>query len=405
MAERTFHSLTLPGQDTARVPLTAVEFNTSTAYKVKDYCTYQGKLYRCTVAHAAGAWNASHFTETDMDAELDRKLDIPPSQGSAPANPRVGDLWIDNDENSPIYNVDAAPTLGSTNAVQSGGTKTALNAIDSRKVEHGCITGDFSASVDYRVGDLVFYATTANGITTRTLYRCTTAHNAAASNASHFTATTLEVELQRVRDLYRCIQAVDNTGVTTPAFDPDDWTQVALANDVSDLKSALNELKTVTNISFEVGQINTNVSIGNIVDITPSTGAGYDHVLCECKKDDVFTVSTRGGSSPRAWAFTDKTYHLINKSAAYVTIENEKLTTTVDGYLILNCSSTYTNPKCVKSSTITTADIESMLSTKVDKTGKNQVTKENADFVKNIIGFNKFNPAKATLGYTMNRNC
>jgi len=252
MAEKTFHSLTLPGQDTARVPLTAVEFNTSTAYKVKDYCTYQGKLYRCTVAHAAGAWNASHFVETDMDAELDRKLDIPPSQASAPANPRVGDLWIDNNENSPIYNVDATPTLGSTNAVQSGGTKTALNAIDSRKIEHGCITGDFSASVDYRVGDLVFYATTANGITTRILYRCTVAHNATAWNAAHFTATTLEVELQKVRDneantnmlsdlfgarstyavgdyciyngnLYRCIQAVDNAGATTPAFDPDDW--------------------------------------------------------------------------------------------------------------------------------------------------------------------------------------
>ena len=118
------------------------------------------------------------------------------------------------------------------------------------------------------IGDLVFYATTANGITTRTLYRCTTDHNSAAWNAAHFTATTLEVELQRVRDsesdtdmigdlfgtkttyvigdyciyndnLYRCIQAVDNTGVATPAFDPDDWMQVALANDVSDLNSAL----------------------------------------------------------------------------------------------------------------------------------------------------------------------
>ena len=268
MAEKTFHSITLPGQDTARVPLTAAEFSTSVAYKVKDYCTYQGKLYRCTTAHAAGAWNAAHFTATDVDAEFDRKLDIPASQATAPANPRVGDLWIDNDENSPIYNVDASPTLNSTNAVQSGGTKVALNSLDSRKMEHGVITGDFSASVDYRVGDLVFYATTANGITTRTLYRCTTDHNSAAWNTAHFTATTLEVELQRVRDngadtdmigdlfgtkityavgdyciyndnLYRCIQAVDNTSVATPAFDPDDWTQVALANDVSDLNSAL----------------------------------------------------------------------------------------------------------------------------------------------------------------------
>jgi hypothetical protein len=273
MAEKTFHSITLPGQDTARVPLTAAEFSASVAYKVKDYCTYQGKLYRCTTAHAAGAWNAAHFTATDVDAEFDRKLDIPFCQASEP-DPKIvreGDLWIDTDENSPIYNVDASPTLNSTNAVQSGGTKVALNSLDSRKMEHGVITGDFSASVDYRVGDLVFYATTANGITTRTLYRCTTDHNSAAWNATHFTATTLEVELQRVRDneadtdmigdlfgtkttyavgdyciyndnLYRCIQAVDNTGVATPAFDPDDWTQVKLANDVNNLNSVISQL-------------------------------------------------------------------------------------------------------------------------------------------------------------------
>ena len=286
MAEKTFHSITLPGQDTARVPLTAAEFSTSVAYKVKDYCTYQGKLYRCITAHAAGTWNAAHFTETNIDDEFDRKLDIPISQANAPANPRVGDLWIDNDENSPIYNVDASPTLNSTNAVQSGGTKTALNSLDSRKMEHGVITGDFSASVDYRIGDLVFYATTTNGITTRTLYRCTTDHNAAAWNAAHFTATTLEVELQKIREseadtdmigdlfgakstyavgdyciyndnLYRCIRAVDNSSTSTPAFDPNDWTQVKLANDVSDLNSAFCSKYAGTKISIIGDSIST----------------------------------------------------------------------------------------------------------------------------------------------------
>jgi len=79
MAEKTFHSITLPNQDTARVPLTAAEFSPSAAYEVKDYCTYRGKLYRCTTAHAAGVWKAAHFTPTDVDAEFDRKLDIPTS--------------------------------------------------------------------------------------------------------------------------------------------------------------------------------------------------------------------------------------------------------------------------------------------------------------------------------------
>ena len=78
MAETTFHSITLPGQNPARVPLTAVEFSTSTAYKVRDYCTYQGKLYICSTAHAAGAWNAAHFTEVnvgDEESKFGLKLD------------------------------------------------------------------------------------------------------------------------------------------------------------------------------------------------------------------------------------------------------------------------------------------------------------------------------------------
>ena len=315
MAEKTFHSITLPGQDTARVPLTAAEFSTSVAYKVKDYCTYQGKLYRCITAHAAGAWNAAHFTATDIDAEFDRKLDIPVSQASAPANPRVGDLWIDNDENSPIYNVDASPTLNSTNAVQSGGTKAALNSLDSRKMEHGVITGDFSASVDYRVGDLVFNSVTDNGITRRTLYRCTTDHNAAAWNAAHFTATTLEVELQKIREseadtdmigdlfgakstyavgdycvyndnLYRCIRAVDNSSTSTPAFDPNDWTQVKLANDVSDIEeNQIPELKSVLQpieyIPMEQGSI--NIMGGNVDSSKHIRTVGYVY--------GIFTIS------------------------------------------------------------------------------------------------------------------
>ena len=52
-------------------------FSTSTAYAVGDYVIYQGLLYRCIAAHAAGAWNASHFTQTDTGGELsDLKDDL-----------------------------------------------------------------------------------------------------------------------------------------------------------------------------------------------------------------------------------------------------------------------------------------------------------------------------------------
>lgn len=39
--------------------LLAPDFSTSTAYKAGDYVIYDGKLYKFTAAHAAGAWDAS----------------------------------------------------------------------------------------------------------------------------------------------------------------------------------------------------------------------------------------------------------------------------------------------------------------------------------------------------------
>ena len=45
-------------------------FSTSTAYAAGDYCIKGGLLYRCTTAHSAGAWNASHFTAVKIGGEL-----------------------------------------------------------------------------------------------------------------------------------------------------------------------------------------------------------------------------------------------------------------------------------------------------------------------------------------------
>lgn len=44
---------------------TATTFSTSTSYAVGNYCIHDGNLYRCTTAHS-GAWNASHFTATNV---------------------------------------------------------------------------------------------------------------------------------------------------------------------------------------------------------------------------------------------------------------------------------------------------------------------------------------------------
>ncbi len=48
----------------------ASQFASTVTYEVNDYVVYDGALYKCTVDHPAGSWNASHFTSVPQpDAE------------------------------------------------------------------------------------------------------------------------------------------------------------------------------------------------------------------------------------------------------------------------------------------------------------------------------------------------
>lgn len=47
----------------------AAPFNSATSYKVGDYCSRSGKVYRCKTAGAA-AWNASRWTEVVLGDEV-----------------------------------------------------------------------------------------------------------------------------------------------------------------------------------------------------------------------------------------------------------------------------------------------------------------------------------------------
>ena len=184
MAEVTFKSIKLPNMsDPARVPETATEFNPSVSYSVGDLCTYQGKLYRCKTAHAAAAWNSAHFEQTNVAQQIKRVV----VYGAQPSNPGIGDLWIDNNEDSPVYNVDAYPTANSTNAVQSGGVRLAIDSLNGSKANSTNIAGDFSTSATYLVGDYVL----KNG----QFYKCVVQHNPGAWVSGHFRATSVGTEI------------------------------------------------------------------------------------------------------------------------------------------------------------------------------------------------------------------
>lgn len=48
----------------------ADDFSALVNYAVGDFCYHLGTLYKCTTAHTAGAWNAAHFTATQVGDEL-----------------------------------------------------------------------------------------------------------------------------------------------------------------------------------------------------------------------------------------------------------------------------------------------------------------------------------------------
>lgn len=49
----------------------AAEYSSAQTYALGDYCTHDGKLYRCTTAITeAEAWTEAHWTETSVTAEL-----------------------------------------------------------------------------------------------------------------------------------------------------------------------------------------------------------------------------------------------------------------------------------------------------------------------------------------------
>lgn len=198
----------------------------------------------------------------------DEKLKIPPFQTAAPSNPSNGDLWIDSDENSPVYILDLIPTDGSTNGVQSGGTYRLINNRNNLKADRGLFSGDFSESATYQINQLVM-----NG---NILYRCVEAITTPESwTNSHWIATDLNTEFNRLRErnisfdmiaenygtsssyivgdyvihegtLFKCINNVNNSSVWVPEH----WTQVKLANEYSDFNinfSENNDISTLLN--------------------------------------------------------------------------------------------------------------------------------------------------------------
>lgn len=63
------------GHDSTKADLAiiAANFSDSTAYSVGEYVAYNGALYKCTTAHAAGSWDANDFTAVTVGSDKQNK--------------------------------------------------------------------------------------------------------------------------------------------------------------------------------------------------------------------------------------------------------------------------------------------------------------------------------------------
>ena len=115
--------------------IVADDYSPTSPYAVDAYCLYNGDYYRCTTAIQSGeAWNASHWTPTQVSDEL---VSI---QGAVDS---IGTSEVANESNvsgatasaalntlsgaiNAITPLDSTPTANSTKGVTSGGVYTAL---------------------------------------------------------------------------------------------------------------------------------------------------------------------------------------------------------------------------------------------------------------------------------------
>lgn len=88
------HESRMDGVDLTTKISIADDFSALVNYAVGDFCYHLGTLYKCTTAHTVGAWNAAHFTATQVGDEIgELKNTITTSMG----NVKMTKLWENPD--------------------------------------------------------------------------------------------------------------------------------------------------------------------------------------------------------------------------------------------------------------------------------------------------------------------
>ena len=97
------------------------------------------------------------------------------------------------------------------------------------------------------------------------------------------------------------------------------------------------------------GYIPTNTGFGATVDTSsPTVSESFMYCVVECKQGDTFTISGKGGSTPRLWAFLDNDKKIQKTSGPDATESDLELEAQKDGYFVYNTLVTSTTPYNLK---------------------------------------------------------
>ena len=147
----------------------AETYDSSKTYALGDYCTKDGKLYKCTTAITeAEAWTADHWAETSMSSELTSLA----RQLSESGGLKLTKLWENASPKSAFAAQTVSLDLSAYHYVVIEDINLTLDSpliVSSRiyKVgERSMFTGLFGTALSYR-----FFQTNENGITFNAGYR------------------------------------------------------------------------------------------------------------------------------------------------------------------------------------------------------------------------------------------
>lgn len=129
-----------------------------------------------------------------------------------------------------------------------------------------------------------------------------------------------------------------------------DFLTASLGAKADELVAALAVERTrIDNLPVYRAMVGADLETGKYYNLTvsPPTGPYSSSSWC-CAKIPVFAgqkfyLTTVGGASARAWALTDKENNRLSVADANVTLTNELITVTQDGFLYVHCSSTAAN--------------------------------------------------------------